>query len=185
MAREIVAPKIIGDKERLAEIGIAEVSRMRMDQLPGVNARHAEEDKKLLKAAVTHINRLGIFPTVELIVPVGENDSETVPEQLLFVSSTTLQDDYINDYYLNPQGVLLSYFRIGGQTVRRSPASDRDYMYETFDALLAVEHRIQDAMKTDKPKLRLIKGGGIGEKLFSGTATSENVRDWITDNTDA
>lgn len=181
MTREMETPKINEDEERLAKIGIVEVSRMRIDQLPRINTQHAEEDKKLLKNAVAHLNRLRIFPTVELINPIGENGSETVSKNLLFVTNIDLHTGFSRDYFLNPAGELLSYLKIDEHTVDRDPASDRDYINHTSEALLAIENRIRDAMKSDKPKLRLIKDD-IGQKLFSGTARPKDVQDWIRDN---
>jgi hypothetical protein len=160
----VLAPRVDKDAGDLVVVALVELRDLREKGLPETLARHAEENKQLLKKGIAYINGSNglknILPTLELTISSAEGVTQTIQEQLLFVTSVGLPDDCTLDYYLNPQGKLLAYTRAGDVTVARDPALDKDYIsYIANAAFLAIEDRIKEASDTypPLPPLRLVK----------------------------
>lgn len=155
MSRIVEAPKIDQDAQNQALAAVIETGNLRTKELPRVDAQHAREDKRLLKQAADFLNTLNIFPTVEVIGQHAGSEQKTHTETLLFVTTEKQHGVYKRDYYLNPEGELITYTRVGEQSESKQVASDKEYVLYTNEALFAVEKRIKDAMEA-RPKLRLL-----------------------------
>ncbi|MGA2911084.1 MAG: hypothetical protein ABSE17_00385 [Candidatus Levyibacteriota bacterium] len=160
----VLAPRVDKDAGDLVVVALVELRDLREKGLPETLARHAEENKQLLKKGIAYINGSNglknILPTLELTVSSAEGVTQTVQEQLLFVTSVGLPDECTLDYYLSSQGELLAYTRAGEITVSRGPAVDKDYISYVADAaLLAIANSIEEASDTHPslPPLRLVK----------------------------
>jgi len=156
------APRISKDAGGFALMAITEVRRLRKHRLSEALASFAEVNKQLLRDGVAHINGdhelNNIFPTIKLTICSTAGILGTVQEQLLFVTSVELPDNFELDYYLNSRGELLAYKRDGDVVVSRVKASDMAYINHAADALLAIEIRTDEAMdpQPSLPPLRLV-----------------------------
>lgn len=148
------APKIDEDQERLAMIALIEISEKRVTGLSTIEAEFAEKAKQLLKDGMTHLNRLHIVPTME-ILSLSNGQEMRVYEEIIHVTTIPRHGEYATDIYVNDQGELLSYLRFGKHTVARETASNSSYSAYTQAALLAMEQTVQDAASS-RPNLRLI-----------------------------
>jgi len=156
--RTIEPPRITRDDAGLAIIAIVETHSLRIDTLPEVYKKPATRCRKLLKKAVSYVNRFNILPTVELIIPTDEGDTQAIQEKLIFVTTVELPPyaGFVKDFYVNSAAELLSCIRSGDITLSRKPASNKDYVTYTRDALKAIEQTIEDGMR-EYPPLRLVK----------------------------
>ena len=158
MSRIVESPRIKEDSERLATNWIIKLGEMRTEGMRRIDQMHVNEDKRLLREAVHYLDALHIFPTVEIVGQIAGGQNQTHQEKLLFVRSRKMPNKgYFKDFYLNPEGELVAYLRIGEQTETDAAVSDYEYVKNTKAALLAAEKLIMDAREVDKkPKLRVL-----------------------------